>query len=178
MFNFLNFLILIFILSFIIKGCAPLPKEFQEIPLDKKVGFSQILESPQEYKGTNVLWGGKIVNCLNQEDFTILEIVQFPLDIESKPKIDTFSEGRFQVKTSKFLDCAIYHPGRLITVAGTFRELKEGKIGEKSYKFPLIEGKAFKLWREELRIQLETPIYTRCYWGPPYWWPWWYYPCW
>ncbi len=48
----------------------------------------------------------------------------------------------------EFFDCAIYAPGNLITVAGTFKELRDGKIRERAYKFPVIEGKAFHLWKE------------------------------
>jgi outer membrane lipoprotein len=76
------------------------------------------------------------------------------------------------METPKFLDCAIYAPGRLITVAGIFKELRGGKIGERPYKFPVIEGKTFHLWKEEIRIPMEYPPLP-CYWCYPYWW---YYP--
>ncbi len=166
--------IFLIILLLLISGCATLPEEFQGIYLEKKTGFSEVLESPEKYKDINVLWGGKIVKCLNKEDVTFLEIIQFPLDLEGKPKIDSISEGRFQVETPKFLDCAIYSPGRLITIFGSFKGLKEGKIGEKFYNFPFIEGKIFHLWREELRVHVEIPS-PPCYWHP--WWePWWYHP--
>jgi len=162
-------------LAFILQGCATLPKEFREIPVKKDITLSQVLSSPEIYKNSQVLWGGKIVNCLNKEDITLLEIVQFSLDLEGKPKADTISEGRFLVETPQFLDCAIYTPGKLITVAGVFKDLRDGKIGEKSYKFPVLEGKAFHLWKEEVKVQVEA--YPYYYWWYPYWYPWWYYPC-
>jgi outer membrane lipoprotein len=168
-------LLLLVSLVLILQGCATLPKEFSEIPVKKEINLSQVLSSPENYKGSQILWGGRIVSCFNKEDFTLLEIVQFPLDLEGKPQADTSSEGRFLVETPKFLDCAIYTPGKLITVAGVFKELRDGKIGEKSYKFPVLEGKAFHLWKEEFRVQVETyPHYFWCY---PYWYPLWYYPC-
>jgi len=162
-------------LAFILQGCATLPKEFREIPVKKDITLSQVLSSPEIYKNSQVLWGGKIVNCLNKEDITLLEIVQFSLDLEGKPKADTISEGRFLVETPQFLDCAIYTPGKLITVAGVFKDLRDGKIGEKSYKFPVLEGKAFHLWKEEVKVQVEA--YPYYYWWYPYWYPWWYCPC-
>lgn len=163
-------------LVLIIQGCATLPKEFSEIPVKKDITLSQVLSSPENYKNLNVLWGGKIVNCLNKENSTILEMVEFPLDQDGKPKADTDSEGRFLVETPKFLDCAIYTPGRLITVAGIFKELKDGKIGEKPYKFPVVEGKAFHLWKEEIKLQIEY-LAPPCYhWYYPYFYPWWYHP--
>jgi len=173
MFNF--WFLLTLGLAFILQGCATLPKEFREIPVKKEITLSQVLSSPEIYKNSQVLWGGKIVNCLNKDDITLLEIVQFPLDLEGKPKADTTSEGRFLVETPQFLDCAIYTPGKLITVAGVFKDLRDGKIGEKSYKFPVLEGKAFHLWKEEVKVQVEA--YPYYYWWYPYWYPWWYYPC-
>ena len=163
---------LVISLVFIIESCATLPKEFNEITVKKEITLSQVLSSPENYRGFNVLWGGRIVNCLNRENSTILEIVEFPLDLESKPQAETKSYGRFLVETKDFLDCAIYTPGKLITVAGTFKELRDGKIGERPYKFPVIEGKAFHLWKEEIRVQLEA--YPCWY---PYWYLW-YYPWW
>jgi len=167
-------LLLILGLAFILQGCATLPKEFSEIPIKKEITLSQVLNSPEIYKNSQVLWGGRIVNCLNKEDITLLEIVQFSLDLEGKPKADTISEGRFLVETPQFLDCAIYTPGKLITVAGVFKELRDGKIGEKSYKFPVLEGKAFHLWKEEIKVQVEA--YPHYFWWYPYWYHWWY-PC-
>ena len=162
-------------LAFILQGCATLPKEFREIPVKKEITLSQVLSSPEIYQNSQVLWGGRIVNCLNKDELTLLEIVQFSLDLDGKPKADTTSEGRFLVETSKFLDCAIYTPGKLITVAGVFKDLRDGKIGEKSYKFPVLEGKAFHLWKEEVKVQVEA--YPYYYWWYPYWYPWWYCPC-
>lgn len=171
-------LCLLFILMFIFYGCATLPKEFQGLSFDRNATISQVLASPEKYKDVNVLWGGKIVSCVNKEMITLLEVVYFPLDSEGRPKVDTKSEGRFQVETPDFLDCAIYSPGRLITVSGIFKGLKEGKIGERPYKFPLIEGKVFHLWKEELKVELEPyPCYW-CPWWHPYWYPWWYCPWW
>ncbi len=172
-------LLLIFIfLALSLQSCARLPKDFETISLDKKIGLSEVLESPQKYEGVNVLWGGKIVNCINKKELTFLEIMKFPLDADGKPKVDTFSEGRFQVETPSFLDCFIYSPGKLVTIAGVVKGLREGQIGEREYKFPLIEGKIFHLWKEEIKIQVDMPFYYRCYWWYPYCCSWSLYPCW
>ncbi len=59
----------------------------------------------------------------------LIILVLFISSCATLPKIDSTSQGRFQVETFKFLDCGIYSPGRLITVLGSFKGLKEGKIG-------------------------------------------------
>lgn len=152
------------VLSALIKGCAPLPKEFQGLSFEKSATLSQVLSSPEKYINVDVLWGGRIITCTNLANETLFEILQFPLDLEGRPKENALSEGRFKATFNKFLDCALYSPGRLVTVGGSLKEFKEGKIGERPYTFPWLEGKAIYLWREERAIQVECLS--------PWWYPW------
>ncbi|QER42833.1 hypothetical protein F1847_08795 [Thermodesulfobacterium sp. TA1] len=76
MINILRSLILGLVLIFILQGCATLPKEFREIPVKKDITLSLVLSSPEIYQNSQILWGGKIVSCLNKEELTLLEIVQ------------------------------------------------------------------------------------------------------
>ncbi len=51
----------------------------------KEITISQVLAYLENYKGLNVFWSERIVDCLNKENLTFLEIVEFLLDLESKP---------------------------------------------------------------------------------------------
>lgn len=155
---------LVIIVLLLLKGCAYLPKELQSFSYDKNISLAQVFVSPEKYVNSTLLWGGRIINCINREKETFLEILQFPLDLDGRPKEEGISQGRFRVESSKFLDCALYSPGRLITVGGVLKGFEEGKIGERTYKFPLIEEKVIYLWREEARVQVE------CFY--PWWSPW------
>ena len=164
--------IILFISVFFISGCATIPQELQNIPVDKEITLLKVKTSPEKYIGKTVLWGGKIIRCENKKNFTLLEVIQIPLDFWARPITDTASEGRFLVKASKFIDCAVYSKDKFITVAGVLKGFKEGKIGEMPYKYPIIKAKGIHLWKEE---EIHPPL-------PPYpcicdyyWYRW--YPC-
>ncbi|MQK95509.1 Slp family lipoprotein, partial [Escherichia coli] len=79
----------------------------------KKENFtlSEVKNTPEFYIGKEVFWGGKIISCRNKETFTLIEIIQFPMNEEGEVMIDLESEGRFLIKTPEFLDCAVYVSG-------------------------------------------------------------------
>ncbi len=170
-------LIFLFFL-FIIHGCATLPRSLQEIPALRDVPFSYVKNNPEQYYDVSLLWGGKIITCMNTEEGTIFEMLYLSIDSEGYPTETDASTGRFIVKSKNFLDCAVYSNGRLLTVVGTFKGLKDGKIDEMPYSFPILEAKATYLWKK----RYPHPYY---YWRPsiwfwyghPRWWfeygPWW-----
>jgi len=165
---------------FFVFSCATLPKPLQDIPALKDVPFKVVKDNPDKYKDISLLWGGRITNCINTQDGTVFEILHLPLDREGYPEETDASEGRFIVKSKNFLDCAVYSKGRLLTVAGRFKGLQEGKIDTMPYIFPVIEAQATYLWKK-------TKYYPNYYWHPsiwfwygsPGWWfeygypPWW-----
>ncbi|MGB9822374.1 Slp family lipoprotein, partial [Thermodesulfovibrio sp.] len=78
---------------------------------------------------------------------------------EGYPEEGDTSEGRFIVISKNFLDCELYTKGRLLTVVGKFKGLKEGKIDTMPYTFPLIEAQATYLWKKRYKP----------YWHPSLW---------
>jgi outer membrane lipoprotein len=51
------------------------------------------------------------------------------------------------VRTEEFLDSAVYHPGRVLTVVGEVAGRKTMPVDETSYEYPLLVAKALHLWR-------------------------------
>lgn len=163
--HFTKTLALIFLFLF---GCASLPKPLQDIPALRDVPFRVVKENPDKYRDVSLLWGGKITNCSNTQEGTVFEILYLPLDREGYPEERDDSEGRFIVISKNFLDCAVYSKGRLLTVVGKFKGLKEGKIDTMPYSFPFIEAQATYLWKKRHR---------EYYWHPSLWF-WYGYPPW
>jgi outer membrane lipoprotein len=129
------------------QGCAPpFPKELLE-KVDRKVSFTALQKEPGAYEGRLVMLGGMIIEAKNQAEGTLIEVLEKPLDSEGKPRQTDESGGRFLVTTGNFLDAAVYHTGRMITVVGTVSGQRTLKLGEIEYRYPLIAAKDQYLWR-------------------------------
>jgi outer membrane lipoprotein len=99
-------------------------------------------------RGRMVEWGGLIIAAENRRDSTWLEILAYPLDDAHQPQSDALPLGRFQAVRPGYLETADYAPGRWVTVVGTIRELRVGKVGAAPYRFPLLEIERINLWRQ------------------------------
>ena len=102
-------------------------------------------------RGTRVIWGGVIVATRNLSQATEIEVLGYPLDRGQKPITGRTPQGRFLVHQSGYLEEVDYAPGRHITVTGMLGDTLEGRVGEASYRFPLVDARAIHLWPRETR---------------------------
>ncbi len=110
--------------------------------------------------GTRVLWGGVIVSGTNLENATRLEVLGYPLDDSQEPETDRSPVGRFLVIEQGYLETADYAPGRRVTVVGPITAMREGKIGESPYTYPVVDPDRMHLWpRETTRRATEPRIH-------------------
>jgi len=127
-------------------GCAPpFPKDLLD-KVNTTVSFPALREDPDKHKGALVMLGGMIVDSKNLKEGTIIEVLQKPLDNEARPLNTDATDGRFIVTSDKFLDAAVYHPGRLITIIGEVVGRKTQPLGELEYQYVLITAKELHLW--------------------------------
>ncbi len=121
--------------------------DFKE-QLDEEITFSQVLNDPESHKGKMIYWGGTIINTLNMEIGTQIEVLQKPLDSRKIPQKTDQSEGRFLVRYPQYLDPAIYAPKRDIVVVGKISGSSKKPLGEIEYNYPLISAKEVELIKE------------------------------
>jgi outer membrane lipoprotein len=178
------------LLFILFSGCAPISKELRA-EAGQKLTFQQVFQNPEAYKGKIVIWGGEIIQTINQKDkTTLIEVLQRPLDWQEEPKEAETSGGRFLILVERFLDPHIYKKGREITVAGEILGEKTRPLGEMQYRYPFVLSKQIYLWRE-YGYSYPPPYYPSPYypyypWGYDYpdyprGWdynPWWDYPYW
>ena len=113
--------------------------------------------SPDEVRqssatGSAVRWGGTITGIKNLEDGTTsVELVSRPLQKNGRPIRNDKTEGRFIADTSEFLDPAIIKVGRDLTVVGTVSDVREGKVGEATYQFPVVTVDDYRYWNARSR---------------------------
>lgn len=130
-------------------GCATTEKKPPEKPTYEKIPFTEILASPEKYRGRIVRLGGVIINTENSEEETTIEVLEKSLNRRGRPKGGDATGGRFMVVFAKFLDKAVYRSDRPVTIVGEIIGMRTAPIGEALYNYPLISGKDIRLWEEK-----------------------------
>ena len=97
-------------------------------------------------RGQRILWGGVILNTINMESISRLEVLAYPLDSEQMPLRDRDPLGRFILEQQGFLEPATYAEGRMLTTTGTLIGTDRGQIGDVEYIYPVIEAGDIYLW--------------------------------
>ena len=164
------FLLLFFFI--LLTGCAHVISKDLRASADPSLTFRQVHQNSNTYKGKFVVWGGEIIETVNQKDGTTqIEILQRPLGWRGEPKETQVSEGRFLILADQYLDPYVYRKGREITVAGEILGEKIKSLGEMDYRYPLLSSKQIYLWPEYYYYPYPYYDYD----------PWWYhsyYPRW
>jgi Slp family outer membrane lipoprotein len=140
---------IILFLLVVFNGCSSTREKPDRKEGYEKIPFSEIHRSPERYQGRVVRLGGVIVDVVNKEEGSALEILEKPLNWRGRPKPGDEYGGRFMVVFEKFLDKEIYRPNRPITVVGEVIGKKTALIGEMEYDYPLLSGRQIHLWEEK-----------------------------
>jgi len=159
------------LLLLVIAGCAPALSKHIRSQATPDISFPELQASVEKYEGRVVIFGGYILNTANNQDGTVLTILQAPLNSANKPVSADSSQGRFLVLSKKFLDPEIYSKGRKITVGGEVTGSRSRTLGNRDYEYPVIEALELHLWPKEDRYA--GPYYP--YYYDPWYYPW-YYP--
>jgi outer membrane lipoprotein len=165
-----------FFTFFTVVACSyPISKEVRQ-EARKDLSFPQVLQNPTAYKGSTVIWGGSIVQTINRTDGTDIIVLETPLERQERPESDRYSQGRFIVRSPKFLDPEIYKNGRKITVAGEIVGQDARPLGQVQYNYPLLEAKEIYLWNPAAYSDYPAYPYGSGWygWAPPFWDDMWY----
>ncbi|WP_426360071.1 Slp family lipoprotein [Pseudocolwellia sp. HL-MZ19] len=151
-------------------ACSSVPKKLELPENTNSVDFSKAQSTETNFVGQKARWGGVIASIQNNAETTMLEIVNFPLTGNLKPKKGDETLGRFRVYFNGLLDPVIYKAGRSITAVGTISEFENGKIGEHEYNFPVLNDASVHLWKKMQNVNV-TAI-RQPYWlhNDPYFW--------
>lgn len=100
-------------------------------------------------EGAVVTWGGVIAATRNLARETEIETIGYRLDRCGKPTTSGQPVGRFIARQSGFLEPSDYRAGRRITFTGRIAEVRDGQVGEASYRFPVLEDSVVRLWPDD-----------------------------
>jgi outer membrane lipoprotein len=165
----------------LLSGCAtgPISKEFQQQA--KQVTIDQVRADPEGTRGTIVIWGGRIIDVVNETNGSSIYIVCLPLPQNEKPLPYGPSPGRFIATSTGFLDPEMFPHGSLITVAGQLDGVSTKQLGNVPYSYPVLQIQETHIWPGEPEEYYPydgyySPGWGLDYWGPAWWWGGLYYP--
>ena len=147
-------------LAVLLSACAVTPPFSEETlrAVDRTLTPEQVVQSA--VRDVRVLWGGVIIKVDNLPDHTDITALSLPLDKTQRPDLDKPPRNRFIVRYSGYLETMVYAPGREITVLGSLQEAEEGKVGDASYRFPVVKADQIHLWplREDSNVHFGVGI--------------------
>ena len=130
----------------VVAGCASrVPKEVVS-QVTFYGDFADLRNSPDRYTGQFAILGGRVVETQSDSSQTLLTVLQYPLDSSHRPKVNEPSGGRFLVRSSSFLDPAIYGTGSLVSVAGTVAGKETRPVGAYPYTYPVLTMREIWKW--------------------------------
>jgi len=114
--------------------------------VDRSLTLRVLRASPAAHRGARVMLGGEVIATVPKSGATEIEVLSRRLGGSGAPESGDRSDGRVLVRTAKFLDPAIYAPGRRLTALGTVTGTEERSIGTVPYLYVVIEAERIKLW--------------------------------
>ena len=142
-------------------GCAP-PFSRQALDqVDRNITFGELQRDPDQYKGKCVMLAGVIIDTKNTKEGTFIEVLQKPMERRGRPLETDTSEGRFMISSSQFLDAAVFHAWKRITVIGEVAGQKIQPLGELQYRYPVVTARELHLWEPTFgpRVTFGVGIY-------------------
>lgn len=152
-------------LRLLLSGCSGLPTAIQNAPF-MDLSYQQVSNDIDRYKDTPVRWGGVIIEVENEAQASLLQVVFHPLDYSGRPQSYKPGTGRFVIRSTEFLDPALYAKDKEITVAGVIAGDIELTVGKRTIRVPMLAATAIHLW----------PDYPNYYSYPGYFYPYYGYP--
>lgn len=128
-----------------ISACSNLPPAIENAPL-YDISYSQATRNIAQFKDAPVRWGGVIIDVENEQNYSLVQVLYYPLNNYGRPRLDKANEGRFLVKSPEFLDPAVYSKDTEITVAGILMGDIERTVGKKNLRLPQISANVIYLW--------------------------------
>jgi len=159
-------IILISLMLAAISACSPvLNSELMKQGV-RDVTLSQVLQSPEGYKGKLFILGGVIIETRFVETGSQIEALSVPVDAYGYLGDIGHSSERFLAlypREKGLLDPFVYYTGREITLAGEFIEVRKSKIDEMEYFYPVFAVREIYLWEEPMESYVSPYPYPYVY---------------
>jgi outer membrane lipoprotein len=129
----------------LLSACSNLPPAIEYPPL-YDISYSEAIRDIAHFKDAPVRWGGVVIDVENEQKFSLVQVLYYPLNSYGRPRLDKPNKGRFLIQSTEFLDPAVYTKDTEITVAGTLKGDMERTVGNKTLRLPFISSKVIHVW--------------------------------
>lgn len=141
-------MVVVFALCAMLAACAPAPI-YRADGTNVAVTPSAAAAAPARYQGQQVIWGGRIVEVRNFPDHSEIELLGYPLDSSQRPQMDKTAAGRFIALMPGYVEGMDSPSGAPMTLRGRIDGVRNGKVGEADYTFPLVRVEQSHRWTPE-----------------------------
>jgi outer membrane lipoprotein len=145
--------------ALLLTACAAGPR-FDSRAYSQSPTPAEAAVDPALWRDSRVLWGGMILNSVNHEDGTEIEVLAYPLAGGQRPDTSRQPIGRFIVHKDAYLETIHYAQGRLVTVAGPFTSTRDGRVGDARFTWPLVEADGIHLWARDSAATRREPQFS------------------
>ena len=164
---------LLFLLVVVLSGCHTYPISKNLRQQAQVLSLSQVKANPEGTRGAVVIWGGRIINVVNETNGSSIYICSLPLGSNGKPLPHEQSPGRFIATSTNFIDPEMFPQHGLITVAGPLDGVWTEQLGNVPYPYPVVDIQETHIWPPQRDDYY--PYYGYYYpdwgwgWGPGWW---------
>jgi outer membrane lipoprotein len=153
----------------VLSGCSVISPEVRR-DVTRDITVMAVQSNPDMYRGRKVIWGGSIISLKNLKEFTVIQVLQHPLDVRDRVRTRKESSGRFLVVVSGYRDSEIYKKEKEIIVAATLDGVRVEKINEMEYAYPVLKPIEMKLFEpfDESDYDRSYPLHHSPYSYDPY----------
>ncbi|TYO99706.1 outer membrane lipoprotein [Geothermobacter ehrlichii] len=142
----IRILSVVLLAALLLTGCGHVLPEAALERVDAGIDFAALQRDPAQYKGRTVLLGGVILGLDTGKDDATVEVLNWHLDRRGEPFAQDEAGGRFLVRTDRWLDPAIYMPGRLITLVGEVEGVETRELYGTDYRYPVVRLRENHVW--------------------------------
>ncbi|MBJ7220701.1 MULTISPECIES: Slp family lipoprotein [unclassified Brenneria] len=153
--------------AWLLSGCVTVPDAIKGTSPTPQDDLVRVMNAPQLYVGQESRFGGRVVGIRNEADKTRLEIAAMPLDSGAKPRLNLPSEGRFIAYVNRFLE-PVDFKDKLVTVVGPITGTEQGAIGDKPYRYVVVDAQGYKRWNVAQRVVMPPGAYGPWGWHARY----------
>jgi outer membrane lipoprotein len=162
----MNIRICTILIALFLVGCSTFPDKLQLDDTTQLISYEDAASKAEQVKDKMLRWGGAIAKVENKPDYTVFEMVYYPLNSYGRPVSGEESMGRFRVRVNGFMDPMVYQVGRLMTFTALLNGLEKGLVGEHEYVFPTASVEAYYLWKNVQRIDVSgVQLWPYHYWN-------------